>query len=47
MLRVLTSCDVTKMNAVLDSETWYALYELNEKAREVEKFNTKQRNGKI
>lgn len=45
MLRVLTSCDVTKMEAVLDSETWYALFELNEKAREVEEFNAKQRNG--
>lgn len=46
MLRVLTSCDVTKMDAVLESEIWYALYELNEKAREVEEFNA-QRNGKI
>ena len=45
MLRVLTSCDVTKMEAVLDSETWYALFELNEKAREVEEFNAKQHNG--
>lgn len=47
MLRVLTACDVTKMDAVLDTDTWYALYELNEKAREVEEFNEKHRNGKI
>lgn len=47
MLRVLTSGDVTKMEAVLATETWYALYELNEKAREIEEFNTKQRDGKI
>lgn len=45
MLRVLTSCDVTKMEAVLETETWYALNELNEKAHEVEEFNTKYNHG--
>lgn len=45
MIRVLTSGDVTKMEAVLETETWYALYELNEKAREIEEFNTKH--GKV
>lgn len=47
MLRVLTSCDVTKLEAVLETETWYALYELNEKACEVEEFNARIQNGKI
>lgn len=41
ILRVLTSGDVTRMEAVLETETWYALNELNEKAREVEEFNAK------
>lgn len=42
MLRALTSGDVTKMEAVLETETWYALNELNEKSREIEDFKLRQ-----
>lgn len=45
MLRVLTASDVTKMEAVLETETWYALNELNEKSRETEEFNAKYNHG--
>lgn len=45
MLRVLTASDVTKMEAVLETETWYALNELNEKSREIEEFNAKYNHG--
>ena len=39
MIRVLTAGDVTKMESVLSTETWFALFELNEKSREIEEFN--------
>lgn len=42
MLRALTGGDVTKLEAVLNSETWYALNELNEKCREMEELNKKR-----
>lgn len=43
MIRSLTAGDVTKMAAVLETETWYALGELDEKAREIEEFNEKNK----
>ena len=43
MIRVLTAGDITKLDSVIHTETWFALYELNEKSREIEEFNQKQK----
>ena len=40
-IRALTGGDVTKNAAVLESDAWDALTELNEKAREAREFNEK------
>lgn len=41
MIRSLTGADVTKEKEILDFDTYRALTELNEKAREAEEFNRK------
>lgn len=40
-IRALTDGDITREAAVLQSDTWRALTELNEKAREAQEFNDK------
>lgn len=40
-IRALTGGDITKRQAVIESDTWAALYELNEKAREAEELARK------
>lgn len=40
-IRALTDGDITKEAAVLQSDTWRALTELDEKAREAQEFNDK------
>ena len=42
-IRALTGGDVTKNAAVLESDAWDALTELNEKAREAREFNEKMK----
>lgn len=42
-IRALTGGDITKRQAVIDSDTWAALHELNEKAREAEELSAKMR----
>jgi len=37
-IRALTGGDITKRQAVIESDTWAALHELNEKAREAEEI---------
>lgn len=42
MLRALTGGDITKQDQVLESDTWIALYELNEKAKEYEELKNRK-----
>lgn len=43
-VRALTDGDITKQQAVFDTDCWTALTELDEKAREAEEYNDKMKN---
>lgn len=44
-VRALTDGDITKQQAVFETDCWAALTELDEKAREAEEFKQKTKNN--